>query len=123
MKFHLSGRQQKELLERATELRIAIPHPPDEVDALEYARQYLEVPRGAIRAAEAIELTTRPKLGSVITTDDLTTCLGAILHDDQPGQPGLFTAQVVAIVCTLAATEQPRHRSRTQWAARFGGDA
>lgn len=117
--FKLSNRQQKELGERSSELRIAIPHPPDDVDALEYTRESIDVPGRWIREAEVLELTCYHAFGVTTSSAVMSSYLGDILHDDQDGS-GILTFQVVAIVATIRQTNKPRHRVRTQWASRWG---
>jgi hypothetical protein len=116
--FKLSNRQRKELGERGSELQIAIPHPAHDVEPLEYARQSIDVLGRWIHDAEVIELTVQPMFGSVASSDVLPTCFGQILHEDEDGT-GLLTYQVVAVVATICQTKKPRHRLRTQWAARW----
>lgn len=109
MKYHLSSRQAKELVLRATPLEIALPAPPnDPPDFLEWARSALIQYGEYIVTAEPTTLYVTPNDG-----DGLSGLIGMI--GDQPPR-GVFCITVEVVICELdPPVKARRERTRCQW--------
>lgn len=112
-RYRLSNRQRKELLVRGAELRIALPAPPEDADALAWSREVL--PRDVahmIVSADETELLVEPTI-QVRRPETLTELLGAIVPETQARAWGVCVA---AIVVTLRPADC-RHpgRPEPQW--------
>lgn len=117
IRYRLSNRQYKELMERATTLVVALPAPPFAVkDLVAWARDALPEVADCVRYTEEQELTV---LVPQQRDDDPTLAkrIGAIVPEGQP-VPEQLTVQVAAIVVTLEPPDRARHRTgKIQWAA------
>lgn len=109
MKYHLSSRQSKELMLRATPLEIALPAPPDDPpDWVAWARNAIVQFGEFVKEAEPCVLYVTPNNG-----DGLSGVIGCI--GDQPPR-GQFYFGVDAVVCKLdPPVAARRDRLRCQW--------
>lgn len=110
MNFRLSNTQKKELLIRATPLRIALPTPPEDPDNwLQWARTSLLEEGKYVTGVfvDRISVTTPSSQG-------LGSVIGSIVHGE-PAYDSLTWGVDVAI-CNLDPPASPRHdRLPVQW--------
>lgn len=115
MKYHLSNRQAKELTDGKV-LRIAMPHPPEEVpDVSQWTRQHLDMPAGTLlHVAEKVRLTVNPLFKP---DTGIASMLGCILGDQTDGEAA-WTVEIECIVAEISQRHTGRSRYPTQWPAR-----
>lgn len=113
--FALSGRQQKELIERGRKLRIALPLPDDwrDDEPIDFARATLAgIDRSWIRSAELVEVAVMFPVGG----EGLAGSLGDIIHmGDRSRGFTRPTYRILAVVADIAVAVPARHAGRTQW--------
>jgi hypothetical protein len=113
--FSLSGRQQKELVDRGRPLRVAIPAPDiaDYDPAGYFTSAVAGVPNDWIVSAEEITLPIRPTRKPQSGT--LKELIGDVIHAHE--SPAPFPLLVVCVVAELQATRVGRQAvALTQWA-------
>lgn len=110
MLFRLSNTQKKELLIRATPLRIALPTPPEDPDNwLQWARRSL---------LEEGKYVTGVFVDRVFVTTPSIQGLGSVIGSIVHGEPAddNLTWGVDAAICNLDPPAPPRHgRLPVQW--------
>ena len=115
MRFFLSARQAKELVDRATPIRLAIPMPPDEPrDLVAWARERIPDHARYVRRAEAYEVFCAPNRAD----GNLAGVIGQIeeWRDDQ-------LRWIVPVVLVHLDPERPRHPpTKIAWPGRVEHD-
>lgn len=115
IRYELSDRQRKEILVRGSQLRIALPVPPyDLEDPLVWARDVLpaDIRQLAISAEEAEIAVKAMRTTTAVPT--LTSHLGEIVEDDTH----MYCQTVVVVVVTLRPQHCRRDFPRVQWPLR-----
>lgn len=124
VKYGLSNRQAKELLDRGRPLRIAVPAPDqEEYDPRRWLAEVMpEVEPGWIVSAQERVLPVNP-LGRHTASDEqsLVGLLGRIVHDRTERPPNVkVTVLVVCVVAELQAQRVARQRpGLLEWAGRI----
>lgn len=111
MRFDLSSRQRKALLERGQPIELALPYPTDQTDPLAWARSMLpdDVRHMAVSADE-VEIIVRPTPG----VGGLAGVLGEIRDQHRAGDLG----QRVIVLAVRISPPRPRHEPLPlQWPA------
>ena len=115
LRFDLSARQRKELIERGRKISIALPLPDDwdiDGDPLAFARSVLAVDRRWVREAKIVELPVVAPLTP--GGDGLAGRLGQIAHASSR-QRNWLVYRVVCVVTTLSVELSGLSDGRTQW--------
>jgi hypothetical protein len=116
MKYELSNRQKKELVERGQEMTLAIPLPSwieSDADMMEHLREMLPINHEWIKSAYITTLDVRL---TGARGSGLTGIIGEIVHEQTDEEEHIIVEMSVALV-DLCAVTRPRGRVKTQWPA------